>query len=111
MKLHKVLIALLLIFCLAGCSKDVPPEINTVIETTQVELIEENTETIIEIEPATEETESLEEIILPEANDEDFVRVKAYIPDIFVELRYSTENNCVSSKILLILLALISGGK
>ena len=99
MKFHKVLIALLFIFCLADCTKDVPPEINTVIETTQVELIEENTETIIEIEPATEETESLEEIILPEANDEDFVRVKAYIPDIFVELRYSTENNFTGQKI------------
>ena len=58
MKFHKVLIVFLLIFYLAGCSKDVPPEINTVIEATQVELIEENTEIIIETEPATEETES-----------------------------------------------------
>ena len=98
MKLHKVLIALLFIFCLAGCSKDIPPEIDTVIETTQVELIEDN-ESVVESEPVTEETESLEEIILPEANDEDFVRVKAYIPDIFVELRYSTENNFTNQKI------------
>ena len=98
MKLHKVLIALLLIFCLAGCSKDVPPEINTVVEATQVELIED-IESVVESESVTEETESLEEIILPEANDEDFVRVKAYIPDIFVELRYSTEDNFTNQKI------------
>lgn len=98
MKFHKVLIVLLLIFCLTGCSKDIPPEIDTVIETTQVELIEDN-ESVVESEPVTEETESLEEIILPEANDEDFVRVKAYIPDIFVELRYSTENNFTNQKI------------
>ena len=98
MKLHKVLIVLLLIFCLAGCTKDVPPEIDAVVEATQVELIED-IESIIETEPATEETESLEEIVLPEANDEDFVRVKAYIPDIFVELKYSTENNFTGQKI------------
>ena len=98
MKFHKVLITLLLVFCLAGCSKDVPPEIDTVVEATQVELIED-VESVVETEPVTEETESLEEIILPEANDEDFVRVKAYIPDIFVELRYSTENNFTGQKI------------
>ena len=98
MKFHKILIALLLIFCLAGCSKVVPLEINTVVEATQVELIED-VESVIESEPATEETESLEEIVLPEANDEDFVRVKAYIPDIFVELRYSTKNNFTGQKI------------
>ena len=98
MRFHKVLIALLLIFCLAGCTKDVPPEIDTVIETTQVELVED-IESVVESEPVTEETESLEEIVLPEANDEDFVRVKAYIPDIFVELRYSTENNFTGQKI------------
>ena len=98
MKFHKVLITLLLIFCLAGCTKDIPLEINTVVEATQVELIEDN-ESIIETEPVTEETESLEEIILPEANDEDFVRVKAYIPDIFVELIYSTGNNFTGQKI------------
>jgi D-alanyl-D-alanine dipeptidase len=98
MKFHKVLITLLIIFCLAGCTKDVTPEINTVIEATQVELIED-VESVVESEPVTEETESLEEIILPEANDEDFVRVKAYIPDIFVELRYSTENNFTGQKI------------
>ena len=98
MKFHKVLIALLLIFCLAGCSKNVPPEIDIVIETTQVELVED-VESVVESEPDTEETESLEEIILPEANDEDFVRVKVYIPDIFVELRYSTENNFTGQKI------------
>lgn len=35
----------------------------------------------------------------PEPKDADFVRVKDYIPDIFVELRYATDNNFTGQQI------------
>lgn len=41
--------------------------------------------------PETTEPEITEP--LPEPEDQDFVRVKDYIPDILVELRYATDNN------------------
>ena len=49
--------------------------------------------------PATEPPETVPteppvlEVELPEPDNSDFVRVRDYIPDIFVELRYATEDN------------------
>lgn len=45
------------------------------------------------------ETAPPQEIVPPEPSDDDFVLVQTYIPDIFVDLRYSTGNNFTNQKI------------
>ena len=45
------------------------------------------------------ETTMQEVIVQPEPSDDDFVLVKTYIPDIFVDLRYATEYNFTNQKI------------
>ena len=97
MKLQKFLI-LLLALCLAGCSfngnigsdKDLPSELvfPVLTESSQTETAEKQEETVPP--PA---------IQRPEPMDADFVRVKTYIPDIQVELRYATTNNFTGQKI------------
>ena len=49
-------------------------------------------------EPSQSET-TLPVIVQPEPRDEDFVKVVMYIPDVIVDLRYSTENNFIKQKI------------
>ena len=49
--------------------------------------------------PSTEPTTPPPVLVQPEPDDEDFVNVKAYIPDIIVELPYSTDNNFTKQKI------------
>ena len=61
-----------------------PMEVPTEPETTEPETTQPPTEAPTETEP----TEPL-----PKPEDSDFVRVKDYIPDIIVELRYATDNN------------------
>lgn len=48
---------------------------------------------VAQIEAALPEEPAPMETPLPEPADADFVRVRDYIPDLFVELRYATENN------------------
>ena len=49
--------------------------------------------------PTTGETTPPQPIRQPEPGDEDFVKVIRYIPDIIIDLRYSTENNFTSQQI------------
>ena len=117
MKLHKVLI-ILLAFCLAGCSiggivqEATAPHIEIASPTTQIEqftTVETTAPTEISTTPpetnppttASTQNETMppQVIVQPEPNDEDFVKVKTYIPDIVVDLRYSPENNFTSQKI------------
>lgn len=49
--------------------------------------------------PSTEPITLPPVLVQPEPDDEDFVNVKAYIPDIIVELPYSTDNNFTRQKI------------
>lgn len=86
-------ILLLLCLCLAGCSLhgQLPGETVTAPTTVWTEPTQEQTEPVETVPPTTEETEPT--LPLPEPEDGDFVRVKDYIPDIVVELRYATENN------------------
>lgn len=117
MKLQRLFI-LFLAFCLAGCSfggiiqEATDPHIETTLPPTQTEqpsTVETTAPTEVpttppETEPATtaptqNETIPPQVIVQPEPNDEDFVKVKAYIPDIVVDLRYSTENNFTNQKI------------
>ena len=50
-------------------------------------------------ESAPEESSLQEESVLSEPADEDFVRVRDYIPDIVVDLHYATENNFTGQRI------------
>lgn len=84
MKLQRLLV-FLLAFCLAGCSLP---------ETAQPSVPTQPPVTV----PASSETAPPpDSVYVP--NDDDFVPVKAYIPDIFVDLRYATENNFTNQKI------------
>ncbi|MBQ8400190.1 MAG: SH3 domain-containing protein [Clostridia bacterium] len=49
--------------------------------------------------PSQSESDPPPVIVQPEPDDDDFVLVKTYIPDIFVDLRYSTEFNFTNEKI------------
>lgn len=80
-----------LLICLTGCGQT-----DGLLQDTTVQTVPVMTQTVL---PTTEETvepsmpETQPALPLPEPEDEDFVRVKDYIPDIVVELRYATENN------------------
>ncbi len=115
--LSKSILLILLILCLmlSGCHMDLPlptlPENLSVTEpsteapaaeppatqpptTVLVEITPVETEPPVTEPPVTEPTEPAPlEVELPEPKDEDFVRVRDYIPDILVELSYATENN------------------
>ena len=101
------LYALILAICMCGC---------TFNESVQEQTSPYTSTTTVQTEPAasamdtslpTAETTlpSTEPITPPpvpvqsEPDDEDFVNVKAYIPDIIVELPYSTDNNFTKQKI------------
>ena len=71
-----------LTLCLGGCALHDAPQNATTIQT----------------EPTTAHTAQTEatvkpEVIQPVPADEDFVKVSTYIPDILVDLRYSTDHN------------------
>lgn len=117
MNLYKLLI-ILLALCLAGCSftgaiqESVNSHIESTVLPTQAEYPSTAESTVptefSTMHPGTEpestvptqnETEPPQLIIQPKPDDEDFVNVKTYIPDIFVDLRYSTVNNFTNRKI------------
>lgn len=73
--------ALLLCLCFAGCRMEAAPETQPTVTAIATP---ETTEAVPPETPA--ET-------LPEPADGDFVRVRDFIPDIAVELKYATEDN------------------
>lgn len=91
---HILLLALAVMQVFAACG--VPPKAAEQ-ETVPTSLHTESPETTEEAKP-TEETErnDTEEMIyqeLPERQDQEFVAVKEYIPEIIVELKYAQEDN------------------
>ena len=109
MKLQKIWI-ILLAFCLAGCTfsgtvqETTGLQVDTTAPTVQTEqsttaATTAPTETTPTTEPTERETVPPQVIVQPEPKDEDFVKVKTYIPDIVIDLRYSTENNFTNQKI------------
>ena len=101
------LFIVLLVICLSGCSLSEviqPPEDSKWVTTAEPTQQATTTTTISTEEPATTEptqaeTEPYIEVVQPTPCDEDFVKVKAYIPDILIDLRYSTKNNFTNQKI------------
>lgn len=106
----RILAAVLLALCLCGCCGLVPqqtqPTEPTAAETTAQTILP--LETTICTEPEETETVQVEETLppqtelpetLPEPEDHDFVRIKDYIPDIVVELRYAADNNFTGQQI------------
>lgn len=84
MKLLRVFI-ILLVLCLAGCTiGEEPQETTSPFDQTAVP----TTHT-----PMQTEITQPQETIQPEPAEEDFVKVSTYIPDVLVDLRYSTADN------------------
>lgn len=114
---RKGFFALFLAFFLAGCSFDgivqetTDPYIETDLPTAQTrqpstdattappELPSASQETEAVTEPAQDETVPPQVICRPEPDEEDFVKVNTYIPDIVVDLRYASENNFTNQRI------------
>ena len=70
------------------------------VTTAPTEAATEPTEAQAPTAAPTEPSTAPTEVTLPsEPADDDFVLVKAYIPDIFVDLRYATPNNFTNQKI------------
>lgn len=100
-KAQMAALPILLLLGLAGCSLSAPDPISTesTSETT-TQTVTEPTET----QPATTaptnvETLPPQTVTQPEPNDDDFVKVVRYIPDIVIDLRYATENNFTGQQI------------
>lgn len=90
MKRFQCGVVFLLIMCLFGCAHDnvAPATTNKVVLIPEEDLVTEFIPLTTEYVPTTEtETTS------PEPNDDDFVLVTDFIPNISVELRYATNNN------------------
>lgn len=68
------------------------------IQTNPIETQPVETQPTMTEPPATESTPP-QEIVQPEPDDADFVRVRDYIPDIVVDLRYATDNNFTGQRI------------
>lgn len=117
MKLFNLLI-LLIALCLTGCFFDSTAQDTTIphTETTSPTIQSQQPTTAATTaptdvstappetqSPATEPTQSEtippQVIVQPDPDDDDFVLVRTYIPDAFVDLRYSTENNFTNQKI------------
>ena len=101
------LYALILAICLCGCTFNESFQEQTSPYTPTTTVQTEPTASAADTSLPTTETAllSTEPItpqpvpVQPEPDDEDFVNVKAYIPDIIVELPYSTDNNFTKQKI------------
>ena len=101
------LYALILAICLCGCTFNKSSQEQTSPYTPTTTVHTEPTASAADTSLPTTETTlpSTEPItpqpvpVQPEPDDEDFVNVKTYIPDIIVELPYSTDNNFTKQKI------------
>lgn len=102
--MKRIIAAVLFLLYLVGCSSDDPvPEtyafpVETVPRATEAATVPSETQPPT-TEPAYNETEPQNVIKQPEPEDEDFVKVVTYIPDIVVDLRYSTDLNFTSQQI------------
>ncbi|MBQ3504071.1 MAG: SH3 domain-containing protein [Oscillospiraceae bacterium] len=102
--MKRIIAAVLCLLCLTGCSSDDPvPEtsafpVEIVPRATEAATVPSETQPPT-TEPAYNETEPQNVIKQPEPEDEDFVKVVTYIPDIVVDLRYSTDLNFTSKQI------------
>ena len=85
------IMALLLCVFLAGCGEATPEETapETQMPTAAQTVAPEIIEPVVETQPKAYTVDEM----LPEPADDAFVRVKDYIPDIVVELKYATEDN------------------
>lgn len=96
----KILISLvlcfILLFTLSGCNEKVTD--NSIPVTVESD-IPDNREIIEKPKNESSNYSPRENIIISEPADDNFVRVKEYIPDLIVELRYNTENNFTGEKI------------
>ncbi len=91
MKLQKLLV-IFLALCMAGCSAKSVQEPTS--QTKQTVAASDATEMFDEtLSSLPEQTIPAPEVQQPEPSDADFVLVKAYIPNVFVELRYASRNN------------------
>lgn len=106
MKRFVQLLALGLALCLAGCSlgakeAPLPPIATTPGQTTPADTSTPGPTSITATTPATTPTptQPTPEITQPEPQDDAFVRVQDYIPDLAVDLRYATENNFTRQRI------------
>ncbi len=102
------LLALALALCLTGCSLGAKPIATTPGQTTPAASSHNISTTpgvssapLLTTIPATtpSPTQPTPEITQPEPLDEAFVRVRDYIPDIAVELRYATKHNFTGQRI------------
>ena len=117
-RLLTVVISIILLFCIAGCSfigllqdESKPDNDPTISSSTPLESTSGTTTLPTDTstnptdtqtpttEPTQGETTPPQPIKQPEPGDEDFVKVIRYIPDIIIDLRYSTENNFTSQQI------------
>lgn len=108
MKLQKLII-FILAFSLAGCANHVVvqeiagPQIETTlpfIPSEESTLPTELFTTPIEATEPTENENILPQMLVqPEPSDDDFVLVRTYIPDVFVDLCYSTNHNFTNQRI------------
>ena len=91
-RLIAILLAFACIFGLVGCGDSSVPELTdpTALPTEATLPTEAPTEPAL---PPETETTPVPQANQPEPEDEDFVKVRCYIPDLVVELRYATDNN------------------
>ena len=97
-----MLIAACLCLSLAGCCQNAEPVQTTETLVTETEAATtqptETTEVTVPTTAATEPTQAMP-VSVPEPEDEDFVPVVDYIPDILVELKYASEDNFTNQAI------------
>lgn len=102
MKKHICVYLAAMVLLLAGCSAPVAELESTRTTTTaatEAVLSELAVTETTETETTEAETTAATETTLPEPADDAMVRVRDYIPDIVVELRYATEDNFTGQKI------------
>lgn len=98
------ILAVLLALCLTGCSlpgvtPDATEPSSEPAPSGGTAQTEQPTGGQPETEPPQESTQTPPVILQPEPQDGDFVKVTTYIPDLVVELRYSTDNNFTGQQI------------
>ena len=94
----KILLTILIAFCMVGCASGKMSTQESAVMETDINLAPEaglTTSAKDELSQNPPQVGPLQ----PEPDDEVFVRVTAYIPDIVVDLRYSTANNFTKQRI------------
>jgi len=91
-KLTAILLVFVCLLSIAGCADSAQPEPTepSALPTELTAPTEASTEPTV---PPETETTTIPEVTQPEPEDEDFVKVQVYIPDLVVELRYATDDN------------------